>query len=226
MAQQANTSSGPAGESIEPARNPDQDEVRARIQRAAEERFVRYGFGKTTMAEIAADCDMSAGNLYRFFDNKGDIAAASARQWLTALEVTLSGIARDSTLAPADRLRRVIMAKLDALAELVEAEPHLEDLIEHVCREREDLVADHRVAVRALLAEIIEQGVRSGEFDIEDPEAAAEAFQIGTVGLFHHAVICTVPSDRLRSDAEQIMALFIRGLGIGRVSVLDAGSAG
>ena len=37
-------------------------------------RFGRFGFGKTTMAEIAKDCDMSAGNLYRYFDNKKEIA--------------------------------------------------------------------------------------------------------------------------------------------------------
>ena len=80
--------------------------VRARILLAAEERFVRYGFGKTTMAEIAADCGMSAGNLYRFFDNKGDIATASASQWLAALEARLSTIGDDAQVSPADRLSR------------------------------------------------------------------------------------------------------------------------
>jgi AcrR family transcriptional regulator len=192
---------------------PEQDEIRVRIQRAAENRFIRYGFGKTTMAEIAADCGMSAGNLYRFFDNKGDIAAASARDWLAALEAELSGIGRDTARAPADRLRQVILAKLDALAKLVEAEPHLEELIEHVCRSREDLVANHRSAIRALLTGIIEEGVASGDFDIANPAAAAEAIQVGTVGLFHHTMICTVPSDRLRSDAIKIIDLLIRGLG-------------
>lgn len=194
-------------------RPTDQDEIRARILRAAEERFVRYGFGKTTMAEIASDCGMSAGNLYRFFDNKGDIAVASASQWLAALEARLAGIAHDAELAPVDRLRGMVHAKLDAFAELVDAQPHLEELIEHVCGAREDLVTNHRAAIRELLADVIADGLRSGDFDIEDPSAAAEAFQVGTVGLFHHNIICTVPFEKLRADADMIIALMIRGLG-------------
>ncbi len=194
-------------------RPTDQEDVRARILRAAEERFVRYGFGKTTMAEIAADCGMSAGNLYRFFDNKGDIAVASASQWLAALEASLSTIAHAASISPADRLRRITHAKLDAFADLVEAEPLLEELIEHVCGAREDLVANHRAAIRALLAGVIDDGVRSGDFDVDDPAAAAEAFQVGTVGLFHHNIICTVPFHKLRTDADKVIALLVRGLG-------------
>ncbi|GAV21360.1 bacterial regulatory proteins, TetR family [Mariprofundus micogutta] len=37
-----------------------------RIVAAARQRFSHYGYGKTTMAEIASDCQMSVGNLYRF----------------------------------------------------------------------------------------------------------------------------------------------------------------
>ena len=37
--------------------------------------FARFGYGKTTMTEIAEYCDMSVGNLYRFFPSKLDLAA-------------------------------------------------------------------------------------------------------------------------------------------------------
>ncbi len=43
---------------------------REKIMEAAMARFSYYGFGKTTMAEIAKDCGMSAANIYRFFENK------------------------------------------------------------------------------------------------------------------------------------------------------------
>lgn len=213
MAQAENISSAADPAAPDTSRSADQEEVRARILRAAEERFVRYGFGKTTMAEIASDCGMSAGNLYRFFDNKGDIAVASATQWLAALEDRLATIAHDAGEPPVARLRGIVHAKLDAFSELVEAQPHLEELIEHVCGAREDLVINHRAATRSLLADVIADGVRSGEFEVDDPAAAAEAFQVGTVGLFHHSIICTVPFDKLRSDADMIIGLMVRGLG-------------
>src|SRR6185312_4666037 len=54
------------------------DNVRDKIVEAAKKRFSHFGYGKTTMAEIATDCGMSPGNLYRFFPGKLDIAEAIA----------------------------------------------------------------------------------------------------------------------------------------------------
>ncbi|HEX9647355.1 MAG TPA: helix-turn-helix domain-containing protein, partial [Alphaproteobacteria bacterium] len=86
------------------ARGEPADAVRAQILRAAQARFARYGFNKTTMAEIAADCAMSAANIYRYFDGKGDIAAVGTGRWLAALETELEGLADDAARAPAERL--------------------------------------------------------------------------------------------------------------------------
>ena len=54
--------------------------TRDRILHAAMTRIKHYGYGKTTMAEIAADCDMSPGNIYRFYEAKIDLAEAMARK--------------------------------------------------------------------------------------------------------------------------------------------------
>src|SRR3954471_6600649 len=54
--------------------------VRGNILEAAKKRFLHYGYAKTTMAEVAADCSMSPGNLYRFFPGKLDIAEAIATE--------------------------------------------------------------------------------------------------------------------------------------------------
>jgi TetR/AcrR family transcriptional regulator, repressor for uid operon len=49
-----------------------------RILDAAERCFVRNGFHKTTMQDVAAECGMSPGNLYRYFASKDDICAGMA----------------------------------------------------------------------------------------------------------------------------------------------------
>ena len=51
------------------------DLVRENILDAAQARLLRFGYHKTTMAEIADDTGMSAANLYRYFKNKQDIVA-------------------------------------------------------------------------------------------------------------------------------------------------------
>ena len=54
------------------------EEIQQLILTAAQERFSQFGFNKTTMAEIAKDCKMSASNIYRFFDNKLEITQVGA----------------------------------------------------------------------------------------------------------------------------------------------------
>src|SRR3712207_3246859 len=46
---------------------------RSRILDAAERCFVRSGFHRTTMQDVAAEAGMSAGNLYRYFPSKDAI---------------------------------------------------------------------------------------------------------------------------------------------------------
>src|SRR5262245_55032028 len=77
-------------------------DTRDRILHAATERIKHYGYNKTTMAEIAADCRMSPGNIYRFFEAKIDIAEAMSRQHAMEQNGRLSAIARRKTI-PADK---------------------------------------------------------------------------------------------------------------------------
>jgi TetR/AcrR family transcriptional regulator, repressor for uid operon len=49
-----------------------------RILDAAERCFVRHGFHRSTMQDVAAECAMSPGNLYRYFPSKDDIVAGMA----------------------------------------------------------------------------------------------------------------------------------------------------
>src|ERR671912_2252537 len=57
-------------------RNPDgAPDRRARILDAAEHCFVRSGFHRTTMQDVAAEAGMSPGNLYRYFPSKDAIVA-------------------------------------------------------------------------------------------------------------------------------------------------------
>ena len=58
----------------------EKDNIREQIVQAAKKRFSHFGYAKTTMAEVATDCCMSPGNLYRFYPGKLDIAEAIATE--------------------------------------------------------------------------------------------------------------------------------------------------
>ncbi len=57
-----------------------QSERRARILDAAERCFVRAGFHRTTMQDVAAEAGMSPGNLYRYFASKDAMVAGLAER--------------------------------------------------------------------------------------------------------------------------------------------------
>jgi AcrR family transcriptional regulator len=54
----------------------DIDEARARILEAAEKKFRRVGYHRTSVAAIVAELGMSPANIYRFFPSRDAINAA------------------------------------------------------------------------------------------------------------------------------------------------------
>ena len=49
------------------------EEIRARIQQVAADEFLRYGYLKVTMRDIAKNSAISVGNLYNYYKNKEDL---------------------------------------------------------------------------------------------------------------------------------------------------------
>ena len=58
------------------------EDTKARIVEVAEKLFLRIGFAKTTVADIAAELEMSPANVYRFFSSKNAIVEAICRKSL------------------------------------------------------------------------------------------------------------------------------------------------
>src|SRR3712207_3329811 len=65
----------PDSAAVVPSVDEPQGERRNRILDAAERCFVRAGFHRTTMQDVAAEAGMSPGNLYRYFPSKDAIVA-------------------------------------------------------------------------------------------------------------------------------------------------------
>ena len=63
------------------------DDTRDRIMDVADRLFRQVGFAKTTVADIAAELDMSPANVYRFFASKNAIVEAICRRCLAELDL-------------------------------------------------------------------------------------------------------------------------------------------
>jgi len=189
-----------------------QEKIRQRIIHAASERFRHYGFGKTSMAEIAADCDMSPGNLYRYFKNKLDIAESIVRRSLEKELVQLRDVVRAPGCSAAVKLENFILQELRYTYKQFEDYPTFVEHAHEIVHRRPLLIDEFLAASRALLAEILAMGNATGEFQVEDVVIAAEVIQSATLKFRYPQLYSKSTLERLEEQARKVVKLLILGL--------------
>src|ERR1700722_14190557 len=90
------------------ASRPTVDETRERILAAAEELFLRIGYWKTTVGDIAEALGMSSANIYRFFPSKKAINEALCARLMAALLEAAEEIAA-APISASERLFTLLM---------------------------------------------------------------------------------------------------------------------
>jgi AcrR family transcriptional regulator len=188
------------------------DTVRGNILLAAKKRFVHYGYAKTTMAEIAADCNMSPGNLYRYFPGKLDIAEAIAGE---AGEEAISKL-REVLKAPGrsakQRLRDFMAADMRLTYEQLEFDKQVYEMARVISMERPQFANRILALHRALLSEILAAGNASGEFSVEDVVFTAEMIQSATMKFRYPQLHSKLPYEKLERELEGVLNLVLNGL--------------
>lgn len=188
------------------------DDVRFAILGAAIKRFNQFGYNKTTMAEIAKDCQMSAANLYRYFENKLDIGANLACQCLDTETGFLQDIVSQSEQSAAVRLKIFVLAILKNTYTQWSETPLMNEMVMAICHERQDIVDRHMEEKQALLIELLQQGNDSGEMDIGDLPGTAEAILSATI-LFDVPIFMPMFSyENIQRKAERVIELLLKGL--------------
>jgi len=190
----------------------DTDKLREEILDAANTRFLSYGFGKTTMAEIADDVSMSAANLYRYFQNKQDIAAACADRCMCNRIDHLKEAIRQKDLSASRRLHIFALEGYRHNREMMRDTPKINELVETVSSTRPEIVQHKIKAQVGLIAEILAYGNQIGEFDVDDVLNTAETIYAALL-LFDVPIFLPLFSNKeFEKKAEQVVNLIIEGI--------------
>ena len=192
--------------------DPTAEEIKELILEKAIDRFIRYGFGKTTMVEIAKDCGMSAGNLYRYFESKFDIGVGVAQGYISKAEQILKDVVQRPGLNPTQRLETFILEKLKFMYANIVEQPNAQDLVNYILDERWDLVEQHRNVQNALMTEILSEGNRTGEFKVTDAAQTASAIYAMTTKFRLPHFFKNVSLEELEQEAKAVVTLMIQGL--------------
>ncbi|MDX8405905.1 MAG: TetR/AcrR family transcriptional regulator [Mariprofundus sp.] len=187
-----------------------EDRIRHQILEAAARRFADYGYGKTTIAEIAGDCAMSSGNIYRYFDNKEAIAMAGVAEKLEEKAATCEQ-AVDAESTAIEQLEQYMLARLRFTHELSCGGCHLHELVQLITERHHSLIEQYDERVVGRLAIIIEQGIARGEFRPQDARQSATAISVATV-MFCIPTFMQEPLESMEAKLDCLFGLLHQGL--------------
>lgn len=191
----------------------EKDAVRSQIVDAAKKRFSHFGYAKTTMAEIAADCSMSPGNLYRFFPGKLDIAEAIASEDYETHLVHARKIAVAPNKDARTRLHDLLFEELRRTYHKLEKDPRVLEMANVIGHERPQFVNWMLAHERKILVELLEEAERRGEFlPPGDKDVIAEMIQSATMKFRYPQLWSKLTLPQLERELEGVLNLLVEGL--------------
>lgn len=186
---------------------------RKEILAAAEKVFAAKGFFRTTMNEIAEVAEFGTGTLYKYFSSKEDL-------YFTLIDVKTEEI---------NRFAKVELSQKTSVKERVERVLRLQfafieenrDFFRIYISERnrfewtvkDDLgkgIHDKMVAYIEILAKVIKEGIREGEFKSMDPMDLAHAL-VGIANSFVFEWLISPTPYPLISKVETVLDIFLKG---------------
>lgn len=196
----------PAGQ-----RGPAAHDRRVQILDAANEYFRRYGYAKTTVADLAKAIGLSTAYIYKFFDSKQAIGEAVVRQVLGRMALELGQIAHGSK-APGTRLRLIYETAAKRGWEVCFHERKLHDLAVIACTEKWQAVRDHHATIAEIIRDLLTEGRKAGDFERKTPIAEVETAIMQTLELFTEPLMLEQYPDEVEARAQTMASLVLRSL--------------
>jgi AcrR family transcriptional regulator len=177
------------------------DDTRARIMDAAEALFRRLGFGKTAVADIAAELKMSPANVYRFFPSKNAIIEAICQRCLAECEERAWAVARSRGSA-AERTERLVLEILAYHKENHLTDQRVNDMVLAAIELSWGAIRAHKEHIRMVLEAILREGIERGEFEPVDPRETSRLMMISLVHFCHPVLVAQYLQDQGDPEAD------------------------
>ena len=189
------------------------DDTRARIVEVAEALFRRIGYAKTTVADIAAELEMSPANVYRFFSSKNAIVEAICRHCLADVEERAWQVARSKAPA-AERMERLILEILAYHKENLITEQRVNDMVLAAIEHSWDTIRAHKEVMANVTEVIVRDGIAAGEFEPVDPRATAHLIMPSVVCFTHPLMLnqCIEEGEDVEAEARASVRFLLRAI--------------
>ncbi len=189
---------------------------RRRIQRAAREVFAEKGYARTSIEQVAKQAGLSVGAIYLYFRSKEDLYVSLLEETFEVFEAEMKQLRNRTDIGPADRVRGAWLFLTQWAVSDVEGTRTLRMLSQPSVKKQltpEVTEATQRgvTALRAALAGLIADAVRSGQYRSADAEPTADMLFALFLGLLEANDVrlnLDLPAPGFTESARSALAVF------------------
>jgi AcrR family transcriptional regulator len=186
---------------------------RKEILSAAEKVFAAKGFFSTTMSEIAEAAEFGTGTLYKYFKSKEELYFTLIDEKVEELHRLVKAELSQKT-STMERIKKVLGLQF----EFIEKNRnffriYISERSRFEWNVKDDFgkgIHDKMVAYIKILAQVIREGVKGGEFKPIDPMDSAHAL-VGIVNSFVFEWLISPEPYPLISKMDTVLEIFLRG---------------
>jgi AcrR family transcriptional regulator len=182
---------------------------------AARTLFKEYGFKKTTMGDIAMRLGKAKSSLYYYYPGKEEIFEAVINEEMNELSNQIRD-AMDQASSSKEKLIAYCRCRLNKLNQLY----NLSDVLRREIADMQCMMTDVRSKFDTshveLVKEILEEGVRNGEFkkiNLENIELVAYLMVSSFRGLAMPLMVSQKKYPRLDLQIDSIVDIMVEGIG-------------
>ncbi|CAI8934769.1 TetR family transcriptional regulator [Pseudomonas sp. IT-P171] len=150
-------------------RGPADHDIRDQIVAAANEHFSQYGYGKTTVSDLAKAIGFSKAYIYKFFDSKQAIGEAICANCLAEIVATVEQAINVEGLSPTERFRRLVKTVIATGVNLFFNDRKLYDIAAFAASESWLSTQAYDAQIKRFVSQIVREGREIGEFERKTP---------------------------------------------------------
>ncbi|MEZ5708586.1 MAG: TetR family transcriptional regulator [Blastomonas sp.] len=141
----------------------DPDQVREQLFHAADDLIRLRGAINVSISDIAAACDMSQSNFYRFFDSKEAFFEAMAGRWFAALDEAMESVLA-SGLPAREKLYEFFARRLAIKRQRYQDDPQTFAATMEIGEEHWEVVRGYVDLADHYMSEILDEAMTEGYF--------------------------------------------------------------
>lgn len=192
---------------IGPKTHSTREETRERILVKADDFFQRFGYDRTTVADIAAGLDMSPANIYKFFSSKDAIVEAIGDRTLEEFRGQISHIAHSKQTALA-KIENVFLKLYHFNREKLSQDKQLYKVVLRSFEENWKCYREFNEVLTKITSDLIDLGIQNGEFHSMDSLVTAKVLLDSFTWITHPVLFYKLDHENVESRLHR-QVLFI-----------------